>query len=101
LRRPEVQALMKKIRVYDDAGQKHYHQCSVTLLDANGRELARREGKGPKGSPQNPLSDAEMHEKFRRLVQFKLSARQIDTYLARIDTLDEASDWSWLVSSFD
>ena len=101
MHRPEVQALMKKIRVHDDPTQKHYHQCAVTLIDASGKELARREGKGPKGSPQNPLSDAEMHDKFRRLVQFKLSPATIDDYIARAAKLDQTSDWSWLVKAFD
>ena len=73
----------------------------MTFIDAAGKELARREGKGPKGSPQNPLSDAEMHDKFRRLVQFKLSSVAIDDYIARVAKLDQASDWSWLVKAFD
>jgi len=101
LRRPEVQSLMKKIRVHDDPAQKHYHQCAVALLDAGGQEFARREGKGPKGSPQNPLSDAEMHDKFRRLAQFKLSAAAIDTYITQVSQLDRATNWSWLVNAFD
>lgn len=101
LRRPEVQSLMKKIRVYDDPTQKHYHQCAVTLIDAAGQELARREGKGPKGSPQNPLSDAEMYDKFRRLAQFKLSRAAIDDYIEHVTRLDQAHDWSWLVNTFN
>lgn len=101
LGRPEVRALMQKIRVADDPEQQHYHQCVVTLVDADGNEIARREGKGPKGSPQNPLSDDEMREKFRRLVQFKLSPDAIDDYVARVEALDQVDEWGFLVSAFD
>lgn len=100
MRRTELQALMKKIRVVDDPAQTHYHNCSVTLLDASGNTLAYREGKGPKGSPQNPMSDDDMRAKFRRLVDFKLSATQIDDYLVKAARLDNESDWRWLVDTF-
>ena len=99
--RPEVRAMMAKVRVVDDPEQKHYHHCAVTLVDAAGKVLARKEGRGPKGSPQNPMTDADMHDKFRRLTSFRLSPAQIDTYLKRLDTLDHDTDWRWLLDAFD
>jgi 2-methylcitrate dehydratase PrpD len=101
MRRADVQALMKKIRVVDDAQQKHYHHCAVTLFKGDGEQIMRREGRAPKGSPQNPMSDADMYAKFSRLVEFKISRGSIDDYLARVNTLDEAREWDWLVRSFD
>lgn len=99
--RPEVRAIMAKIRVVDDPAQKHYHHCAVTLLDSAGRELLRREGKGPKGSPQNPMSDDDVRNKFRRLAGFAMTPAQIDSYLGRLDALENSADWHWLLGAFD
>lgn len=98
--RPEVRAMMEKIRVVSDPQQKHYHHCAVTLLDDQGGELARREGRGPKGSPQNPMSDDEVLGKFRRLVKHRLSGAALDEYLAKASQLESQAQWRWLVSAF-
>ncbi len=101
MKRPDVAAIMSKVRVFDDPAQKHYHHSEVTLLDAFGKELARKDSKGPKGSPQNPMSDDEVRDKFRRLASFKLPGAKLDDYLARADRLETEKDWSWLLKSFD
>jgi len=98
--RPEVRAMLQKVRVVADPAQKHYHHCAVTLLGAGGEQLARKEGKAPKGSPQNAMSDEEVTAKFRRLVSHRLSGSALDEYLAKAARLENETDWRWLVSAF-
>lgn len=100
LERPAVKALMKKIKVAVEPEFNHNHQCSVTLFDNAGTTILRREGKGPKGSPQNPMTDDEVHTKFRKLVGYKLTPIEVDKYVTKLDSLDRTDDWCWLVSSF-
>lgn len=99
--RAEVRDMLQKVRVVADPQQKHYHQCAVTLLDAQGHELSRHEGRGPKGSPQNPMSDDEVLGKFRRLVAHRLSGAALDGYLSKALQLDAQPDVRWLVNAFD
>jgi 2-methylcitrate dehydratase PrpD len=98
--RPDVAAMMRRIRVVADPAQAHYHQCAVTLLDRDGRELASCQGKGPKGSPQNPMSDEEVIAKFRRLVSHRLSGRALDEYVENALCLEGHARWGWLVGAF-
>jgi 2-methylcitrate dehydratase PrpD len=101
LESPAVEALMKKIKVVPEPGLKHHYECSVTLLDSTGTGMLRREGKGPKGSPQNPMTDDEVRAKFHKLVGHKLTPAEANEYLGKLDSLDRSDDWRWLVSSFD
>lgn len=100
IRRPELRAMMQKIRVVPDSEQKHYHTCSVTIFDDQGRELARREGRGPKGSPQNPMSDEEVLNKFRRLVEYRLHGSALDEYLEKALRIESHTQWGWLMNVF-
>lgn len=100
LENADIRHTMAKVKVVADAGQKHYHQCAITLLDAQGHELARREGRGPKGSPQNPMSDDEVIDKFRRLVAHRLNGQAAEEYVRKAQQLDTSAVWSWLVHSF-
>jgi 2-methylcitrate dehydratase PrpD len=100
LAKPQVRALLGKVRVVADPAQKHYHHCAVTLIDGQGLELARREGRGPKGSPQNPMTDDEVLGKFRRLVSHRLSGVALDEYLAKARQLERHPHWGWLVGAF-
>lgn len=99
--RSEVRALMRKFSVVSDPRHNHYHSCSVVLLDRSGGEMERREGTGPKGSPQNPMSNDEVVGKFRRLVMHRLWGSALDDYVTMALQLDRCSEWHWLVSAFD
>ncbi|MES2480663.1 MAG: MmgE/PrpD family protein [Pseudomonadota bacterium] len=100
LAKPEVRAMLEKVRVVADPAQKHYHHCAVTLIDGQGHELLRREGRGPKGSPQNPMTDEEVLGKFRRLVAHRLSGDALDQYLEKALQLERHQKWDWLVGAF-
>ncbi|MCQ6279595.1 MmgE/PrpD family protein [Bacillus sp. EB600] len=79
----------------------HYHQCRLNFINEYGEVKLQREGRGPKGTPQNPMSIEEVGDKFRSLVKFKLDQGKIQEYLSRIDNLEEEKDIRWLVDSFD
>ncbi len=98
--RPEVVRMIGKIRVEADPAQKHYHHCAVTVSDAAGKEIARKEGRGPKGSPQNPMTDDEVLGKFRRLVQYRLSGAELEAWLEKATRLDTHREWGWLLGAF-
>lgn len=100
LARPEVVQIMNRVRVVADPEQKHYHHCAITLLDRQGRVTDRREGRGPKGSPQNPMSDDEVIGKFRRLVEYRLPGVALDGYVSKVLQLDTQKDWNWMLSAF-
>jgi 2-methylcitrate dehydratase PrpD len=99
--RPAVQALMRKFSVVSHPRHDHYHSCKVTLLDGNGSDLEQKEGKAPKGSPQNQMGDTEVVAKFRRLAEHRLRGPDLDRYVTMALQLDRCSEWRWLVSAFD
>ena len=98
---PVIQEIYKKIKVVAAPEFKHYHQCRLTFLDQEGLPIVQREGKGPKGSSQNPLSDEELRTKFSNLVEYKLESNKIQDYLVKADNLEEEKNISWLVTSFN
>jgi len=101
LARPELARTLGAIEVVGDPTLTHYHQCNIELFDADGRPLARMEGRGPKGTPQNPMSDAEVVEKFLRLVRpAALPAAAAREYVRRLEDLEAQADCRWLLADF-
>jgi 2-methylcitrate dehydratase PrpD len=50
-----------------------------------------RESIFPKGHPQNPMSEEEVKEKFRRLALYTLTKGQIDKIIKIVDNLENIS----------
>ncbi|MGE0801263.1 MAG: MmgE/PrpD family protein [Lautropia sp.] len=98
--RPEILRMLDKVRIVADPARKHFHHCAVTVVDAAGRALARREVHGPKGAPRNPMSDDEVLGKFRRLVEYRLAGAALDAYLERALRLESQPDSDWLMAAF-
>lgn len=63
---PEVQAAMQRIRVVQDTAITHYHHCEVVHENASGVRTALSVT-APRGSPQEPLDDDEVVDKFMSL----------------------------------
>ena len=101
LARRDIAQTMQRIRIAPNDSLTHYHQCNVVLADAAGRELARAEGRGPRGSPQNPMSDDEVIGKFRELTAHRLSPKATDDYIARVGRLEKDAGCGWLAAAFD
>lgn len=95
LERDEIRHMLANIEVVTDSSLTHYHQTHITVL-RNGQVVAQQSLAGPRGSPQNPMSDAEVIEKFQRLSAHRLDRDTAAAYAARFLTLDIETDCRWI-----
>lgn len=63
LQRADIQQAMGRIQVVPDATLDHYHHCRVDVITSAGAKHTKVLT-GSRGSPQAPLTDAEVIEKF-------------------------------------
>lgn len=98
LDRADVQDLMKRIRIVADPALPHYYHAIVTLHDKSGAETHRAENHAPKGSPENPMSDDEVRDKFRRLTREQVDGDMLERYIARMDRLENEPGTDWIAS---
>ncbi|MDB5809059.1 MAG: prpD, partial [Betaproteobacteria bacterium] len=81
---PKVGALMKKIKVRDDAGLTAKYPQAVpgrVEITMTSGELLSAEVEYPTGHAMNPMSDAEVETKFRSMFAGRASAGQCDSLL--------------------
>lgn len=98
---PQVQGLLERVQVREDSQLSHYHQCRVRGLSAHGQELFELSLKAPKGAPGDPMTDREVVDKFLALCEGGgVPAASLDGYLARIETLEQAKECTWIVREF-
>lgn len=95
---PEVLALAQRIEVMHDQEIEQYHQqhedrraSEVTIVMKNGRKFSARV-EHAKGFPENPLTEEEVRQKFRRLADSTYGASRIEEIVRAIDRLDQMSD---------
>src|SRR5262249_15467570 len=94
--RPDVQALMPKIRMIVHPGQTTRESLAnkfteVTLRLADGRTLRRRVDQA-KGQPRNPLTDAALDVKFRDAAGCALAPAAVERLLDMLKTIETVSD---------
>ncbi|MDO8279694.1 MAG: hypothetical protein Q7T63_16410 [Burkholderiaceae bacterium] len=87
-----------EIRIVADPALPHYYQAIVTLHDKTGAETHRAVNRAPKGSPENPMSDDEVRDKFRRLTRDKVDGSMLERYIARMERLEDEPDTDWIAS---
>jgi 2-methylcitrate dehydratase PrpD len=95
LRRPEVLAMMERIRVMPDPALSHYHQCSIEVTDGSGR-VSVQTISAPRGSPQEPLSDAQVVQKFHSLAEPVLGNVFAGRFAAQaldLEAVDDVRAW--------
>lgn len=97
VQRPEAQAVLRRVT-------RHLHPLSaqqagsngeelpviVTVILGDGRKYSQQVGV-PKGHPEHPLSEAELHAKFRECANLVLSSERSERALEalmRLETLD-------------
>ena len=73
---------------------RHESRMAVTARD--GRRFERH-AHYRKGSPQNPMSQAERHTKFQRLTGAVFKTAAVEQIIAEVEALDRASGIGKLV----
>jgi 2-methylcitrate dehydratase len=90
---PELHALMAKIRIRENEEYTSaYPESTYFRLELTTRSGERHvaQVRYPKGHPKNPMTDAEVEEKFRRQASELMATEQIDAVLERWWNLEEA-----------
>lgn len=105
LARPGIGALMGKIgltviEVAPGTPGYRYHRSRVRVSGANG-VVAEGRCDGPRGSYSDPLSDAQLVEKFRGLASARLDGPTIDSFVERVMTLERQPECGWLFEVLD
>ena len=98
---PGLTSLMARTTIAEDpALTKAYpgkSGCALEVTLADGTTLqASRDY--PKGDPADPLSDAEIEDKFRRYFFFGESSSEADVIIKRVWALDSQTDLAWLTA---
>lgn len=92
---PELLALVAKIKctVSEEANKREPEAmlCDMDIVMKDGRREAIRV-EYHRGHPKNPMSDAEIEEKFRALVETQISADQADSLLHLLWNLEQLDD---------
>lgn len=92
---PELLALVAKIKctVSEEANKREPEAmlCDMDIVMKDGRREAIRV-EYHRGHPKNPMSDAEIEEKFRSLVGTQISADQADSLLHLLWNLEQLDD---------
>ena len=98
---PALRELMKKTRVVREPEFVDRYPESmptrITVRTQAGRSY-RKQADIPLGHPLHPMSDREVEDKFRRLVQGRLPRLRMSKVLDAVWTLDQAKDLSGLIS---
>ena len=71
-----------------DAHEKDYNLCDFEVVLKSGMQKSIRV-EYHRGHPRNPMTDAEMEEKFRSLARRYLSADRIDALLRQLWSLED------------
>jgi 2-methylcitrate dehydratase len=89
---PRLLDLVSRVRCIPsaeaDAHEKDYNLCDFEIVLKSGKQKSVRV-EYHRGHPKNPMTDAEMEEKFRSLAREHLSAERIDALLRQMWTLED------------
>lgn len=91
LQRPDVLAMMQRIRVVPDPALAHYHQCSIEVTERTGQVTVQAVS-APRGSPQEPLGDEEVVAKFHALADPVLGRTQAERFAVQALVLESTDD---------
>ena len=76
--------------------EKNYNLCDFEIVLKSGAQKSVRV-EYHRGHPKNPMTDAEMEEKFRSLAAKYLSAERIDALLRQLWALEDMPKAATLV----
>jgi len=102
-RDPEIQELARKVVIETDASLDPLFPAKfpgiVEVTTNDGRKLEARVDHR-RGDPANPLTDADIEQKFRSLAARKLSATQVRKIIAAVWSLERIADVNQLTALF-
>ena len=100
---PALRPLMRKVHVSENAdftGRYPAEQtCRMEVVTRSG-ERFHAEASHPKGHPMNPLTDAELEEKFHGLASETLTREQRDRALDALWSLEQVEEIGTLLAAF-
>ena len=103
---PELRALMQKIEVVENAEFTQAferlpveHRTRVTVVTHSGEHLAGEAG-GDQDDVSAPKSDTQIVEKFSRLIEDVLSAKQMNVIVNRLWQLEELGNLAEIPPAF-
>lgn len=89
---PKLLALVSRVHCFPsenaDEREKDFHLCDLEIVLASGERKSVRV-EYTRGHWRNPMSDAELEEKFRSLARRQLSARQTEDLLTQLWNLEQ------------
>jgi 2-methylcitrate dehydratase len=101
---PELIDLVGRIKVHRDAALSTRYPRGIpnrlTITLKNGKQLIR-EVEFPRGHAGNPMSDVEVEQKFRRLVEPRYGKEKAGRMLAACWKLEEVNNITEVLSLFD
>jgi 2-methylcitrate dehydratase len=101
---PALLDLVAKVRVHRDAGLSTRYPAGIpnriTVTLADGRQLVR-EVEFPRGHARNPMTDAEVEQKFRSLVEPRYGKETAGKILARAWELEKIKSPEDIIRLFD
>lgn len=92
----QTQQTRARIVMRSNPALEHYRQCIVTAQAIDNQDICRLEFDTPRGGIDHALSDAEVIEKFRRLVSHAMAGSQIDDYVKRMMSLEDSEHIDWI-----
>jgi 2-methylcitrate dehydratase PrpD len=101
IKEPRVQAFMKRVTLESiPAFSEKYPGTLAAELEIKTKDGKRYQGESiyPKGHPQNPMTEEEIKEKFRRLALNTLGRTQIDRIVETVYGLDKLKSVGELVA---
>ena len=100
LDRADLNEAMERVVAVENPAYDHYRFCTVELIDEAGQVTRRVDNDAPRGSEWNPMTDADVCDKFRQLASSVMAASAMDAYVERVLNLEASPDCGWLVGSF-
>jgi 2-methylcitrate dehydratase PrpD len=97
LDRADIHRLMAAIQVEADESLRHYEECRIGLVLADG-SVESVSTRSAKGSPTNPLAPAEMRRKFLLLTADMLPRERAEAYADAVLNLERYPELDWLFS---
>lgn len=97
---PAFRDIYGKLSTFVDPELVHSICSTVTVIAKDGSIAAERRYDEPKGSYANPMTRAEVEDKFRLATAALIDESDANDFIGRVSGLDEEKECTWLATSF-